>query len=362
MKKHLKRTLILLLSVIVLGFVLLGGYAVYGKIQMGKIPSLSYEDALQYTLKDTKEAVITVGVIKDGVSSFTVYGKNGAELPKKEHAYEIGSVTKTFTAALIQKAISEGKIKIGETLSDYLTLPAEMKYPTILQLITHTSCYEGYYFETPMIGNFLKGRNDFYGITDQMVLDRLSKLSVSAERYPFAYSNFGYAVLGLVLEAVYEEDYTVLVNRYVQDELGLKSTHISDQTGDLPGGWSWEKTDTYLSAGGLTSTITDMLSYAALQLDTSGTFSENHMSLAEIDTNSSSNKTMGIYIDEIGMGWIIDKRNEIIWHNGATGGFNCYIGFRPQDRTAVVILSNLSPKEKIPATVLGIKLLSEMRN
>ena len=57
---------------------------------------------------------------------------------------------------------------------------------------------------------------------------------------------------------------------------------------------------------------------------------------------------------------IIDKENGFIWHNGGTGHYNSYLGFSPETETAVVILSNLSPNDRIPATVLGIKLLQEL--
>lgn len=85
---------------------LLAGYAVYGNIQINKIPSLSFDEAFEYTLKDNENAVITVGVIQDGVSSYTVYGENGVKLSATEHIYEVGSITKTFTAALARKKLS----------------------------------------------------------------------------------------------------------------------------------------------------------------------------------------------------------------------------------------------------------------
>ncbi len=65
-------------------------------------------------------------------------------------------------------------------------------------------------------------------------------------------------------------------------------------------------------------------------------------------------------MDEIGMAWIIDNKNGIIWHNGGTGDYNSYIGFQPKTKTAVVVLSNLPPNYRIPATVLGVKLLLEL--
>ena len=75
-----------------------------------------------------------------------------------------------------------------------------------------------------MISNFFKGRNDFYGITKEMVLNKVGSLNMDKKSYGFTYSNFGYAVLGLVLEAVYNTDYTSLVNSFIKNELGLKNT------------------------------------------------------------------------------------------------------------------------------------------
>ena len=179
--------------------------------------------------------------------------------------------------------------------------------------------------------------------------------------YSFDYSNFGYAALGLVLEAVYDENYTELLNKFVQEDLGMAGTKISERDGDLGNYWDWHKNDAYLSAGAVTSNIEDMLRYAQMQLDAGSPFIQCHQSLKVINASSESYQTMGIHMDEIGMAWIIDKENGIIWHNGGTGHYNSYLGFNLDTATAVVILSNLSPNERIPATVLGIKLLQELK-
>ena len=68
----------------------------------------------------------------------------------------------------------------------------------------------------------------------------------------------------------------------------------------------------------------------------------------------------GLCVDEIGMSWIIDKENGIIWHNGATGVHTSYLGFCPEKNTAVVVLSNLSQEEDIQTTTLGFKKLLEI--
>lgn len=103
-----------------------------------------------------------------------------------------------------------------------------------------------------------------------------------------------------------------------------------------------------------------MLRYAEMQLNGGAYFKNCHESLKKIDASTKEYKAMGINMDEIGMAWIIDNENNIIWHNGGTGSYNCYLGFSPENGAAVVVLSNLAPNYRIPATVSGAKLLLEL--
>lgn len=359
MKKGKKRIIITFTIILCLALAALS-MMIYVKHQMSKIPKLSFQEALEYTTKDNPNALIAVGIIKDGQMSYRVYGENGKELSATLSIYEIGSITKTFTAALINKAMLEGKINIEDTIEKYLTLPGGKKYPSVKELLTHTSGYKGYYFENPMIYNFLNGRNDYYGITKRIALKRAGRLSQDRESYSYNYSNFGFAILGLVLEKVYDTDYSTLVTNFAQNELGLSNTGISSHPGDSGNYWDWMENDAYLPAGGITSTIFDMLLFAQLQLEESPYFSQCHKSLQRIMASSKAYADMEINLDEIGMSWIIDNKNGIIWHNGGTESYNSYLGFRPEKNTAVVVLSNFAPNYRIPATVLGVKLLLEL--
>ncbi|MBQ3919852.1 MAG: beta-lactamase family protein [Oscillospiraceae bacterium] len=360
MKKPLGRKTVIKAAAAVIIAVLLitGGLAVYENIQMSKIPALSFEDTLLYTTGGNKSAVITVGVIKHGEASYTVYGEDGKVLDPVKHTYEIGSLTKTFTAAMINKAISEGRAELDDTIDKYLDLPEGNTYPTIKELLTHTSGYKGYYLETPMIGNRVKGRNDYCGVTRDMLLERAGKLDMNKDSYGYEYSNFGYAMLGLVLESIYDTDYTSLINEYAA-ELGLMDTHVSTQDGDLGNCWEWQDTDAYIPAGAVTSDIEDMLRYAELQLE-DDRFAVCHESLCTVNGSSEQYRMMDINIDDIGMAWVIDKKNGIVFHNGGTGKYNCYLGIDRENGNAVVILSNMAPGYRIPATVMGVKLLNEL--
>lgn len=353
-----KVTIAVLLVVVVSG-VIIAGLSIYGNIQMKKAPALSAQDAIDYTLENHNQGIFTVGTIHDGRVSYHVYGRNGEELPLKQYPYEIGSLTKTFTAAMICEAVQDGKIDLNSSIDEYLDLPQKKQYPTVRQLLTHTSGYKGFYFETPMISNFFCGRNDFYGISKDALFSRLSNVSLSNKTHKFSYSNFGYAALGLILESVYKSDYSTLVNNYVKNSLGLENTHISDCA--LPNAWDWMSDDAYLSAGALTSNAEDMLSYASILLDQGICGGSCMDPLETINATPAQYEMLGIRMDQIGYGWIHDTQNDIIWHNGGTGNYNCYLGLDMENKNAVVVLSNLPPSYKIPATVVGIKTLMEMK-
>ena len=71
-KESTKKKMIII-AVIILGIALiLGGIMIYGRHQMSKIPELSFQEVLDYTTKDNADAVITVGIVKDGQISYTV--------------------------------------------------------------------------------------------------------------------------------------------------------------------------------------------------------------------------------------------------------------------------------------------------
>lgn len=277
------------------------------------IPKMTSEEILQYTLKDNDRGLISVGIVNGESSSYTVYGKDGKVVDNALHTYEIGSLTKTVTASLVSKAVLDGVVDIDASLDKYLDLPAKSHYPTIKQLLTHTSGYKQYYIDGPMISSHFTKNNDFYGIGDSDILKRLAKENVVGKDYSYNYSNFGYATLGLVFEKVCKTEFTLLINNYLS-QLGLKNTRISDGSGDLSGYWDWQNGDAYLSAGGLVSDVNDMLKYAQLQLKNENVFNNAHNPLKLFDANNASYSKLGIRIDGVAYGWVVDKENDILWH------------------------------------------------
>jgi len=364
MEKSKRRKRILTIIIIVVAVVLTGiaGFFLVITYKINQIPKMTFEDMLAYTTKNRENAIITIGIIQNGKANYTIYGKNGTVLPQNEYIYEIGSITKTFTVSLMYKAIEEGKIKLDDSIDKYLDLPKKDYYPTIKRLITHTSGYKSHYLENQMIVNFFHGRNSFYQIPKDILIKRVGKINLKNKDCSYNYSNFGIAVIGSVISEIYKDEYEALINDYILNELALDKTKVSDGSGNMENYWDWAKNDAYIPSGALTSTIANMLEYAQLQiLNKPEYFSNMHDAISEANDSSVRNRKMNINIDSVGASWIIDKKNNIIWHNGGTDNFNSYLGFDQNKEIAVVILSNLPFNYRIPATVIGIKLLTDLQ-
>lgn len=367
MKSKRKRKIgITLLTVIVILAAIAGGW--YGlQIHLShklleRVEAMSYEEVLREALKGKEDARVTVGVIKDGQMTYEVYGADAQVLEQTEYRYEIGSITKTMTAALLARAVQEEKLSLTDTIDKYLEPPSGKVYPEIKALLTHTSGLDEEYVEWSMLPYLIHPKkNPFRGITGETVLQeyRRTKLKEGKE-YRFSYSNYAFALLGQVLEKVYDTDYTGLLNEYLRDDLGMKDTCVSKGDADFEGNWIWESGDAYIPAGAVVSDITDMLLYADAQLGKDSTLQMCHQTLKQVNAASKWERMGGFCVDEVGMGWMIDTENGFIWHNGATGMHTSYLGFCPEKRTAAVVLSNLSQNEDIQTTTLGFKRLMEI--
>lgn len=355
---------VIIISVFLVMALGIGAFAIITSYKMSLIPSMSFREMLSYTTKNNKDTVITVGIIKEGGASFTVYGENATILPNYEFKYEIGSVTKTLTASLLCKAIYEGKVELSDPINRYIELPRKEYYPSFKRLVTHTSGYKNYYFDWQIILNSFRGeKNVFYGISTEALNKTIGKVSTKDKDYAFKYSNFGISVVGSALADVYGSNFTTIMNDFIESELKLANTAISTGLGDLQGYWRWKPHDGYIPAGAIVSTISDMMEYVKLHIIEGLPYlSLGHEKLARVSATTKQYEKMGIRIDATGIGWMIDSKNNIIWHNGATSNFNSYIAFDKEKQLGVIILSNLSPNYRIPATVMGAKLITTLQN
>lgn len=307
--------------------------------------------------------VLSVGVIYEGKTNYIVYGKNGTVLPQYEHLYEIGSITKTFTTSLLSKALSNGKVSLDDSIAKYIKLDDRKYYPTIKQLATHTAGYSDVPFSVrfkSIISSNTDHRNFYSNYNIQSLINDIQRKKLSTKEHNWKYSNFGMSVLGYVLSEVYKKDYKTLVEDYAQNELGLINTRVGTSKGDLNGytignkvsNWEWKTDDAFLPTGSLVSTVGDMLKYAQTQI--SG--EKEYLSLGYQKYAKTSNPEY-----DMGLGWILDTKNNIIWHAGATHGFNTFISFDKEKKIAVVVMSNYANQTDNNSTIIGLKILRELQ-
>ena len=122
-----------------------------------------------------------------------------------------------------------------------------------------------------------------------------------------------------------------------------------------------ENEDGYIPAGAIISNIEDMAEYLKIYLNNENQYLLNtYNPKKEINVSDYMYNRLDININKIAMAWMIDSKNNFVWHNGATSNFNSYIAFNKEKNTGIVILSNLSPNKKIPTTVIGSKMMKEL--
>lgn len=330
------------------------------------VPSLSqdrpsFDSVIEEAVNASDDAIITIGYIEKGQTDFQVYTKEGIDESKPIHAYEVGSITKTFTGTLVARAVEEGLLNIDDSISEYLNLPEDTDYPTIRQLLTHTSGYPTFFENEIIIDNLTQGANPYHGVTREMMLEEVAENTTKVGEQAFQYSNFNAGVLGLVLESIYEENYAVLLENYLSEDLRLEETYLFEEETTLGNNWCWSKdTEAYVPAGALISNIEDMLSYLDLQLsEANAEIQASHDPLREVNATSGDNGDLGIRIDAVAYQWMLNQEEDIIWHDGGTGGYTSYIGFNKAEGVGVVVLSNVAMDQGIPSNLLGSLLLME---
>lgn len=353
------RKVLLVLFLIAISFIII--FFIFKMYQLKKLEKMSSGEVIDFITKDDDEIKISIAVIKNGEVTYQVYGRNSKILDNTKYDYEIGSISKTFVGLMLSKAIEENKIDIKSSISEYLPLDKEKYYPTIERLITHTSGYKSYYFNKQMVSNFFCQKNDFYGISKNEILNKVKTITLEDKDYKFNYSNFGISIIGLILEEIYNEDFVTLMNDFIVNDLKLKDTKAAAGTGNLSGYWNWKENDGYIPAGAIISNIEEMAQYLKYYMNDEDSYISNtYAELKTIDANHSAYEKMNIRMDKIGMTWVIDEKNNIIWHNGGTSNFNSYIAFNKNKNIGVIVLGNIAPAKKVPMTVLGTKLINEL--
>jgi CubicO group peptidase (beta-lactamase class C family) len=333
----------------------------------------SFEEEFAYLADTYVRMGASVGIIDQDQNLHEYYlGKlsNERNTPPDRHSiYEIGSITKTFTATLLAKMILDGKMELQNELDDFLpgdevTVPdwSETRI-TLEHLVTHSSGlprsprnsgqphppdydpYDPYAaYTTPYMYEYLSSYCDL--------------LFEPGTQY--AYSNTGMGLVGHVLGLVDSSSYEDLLRKEILESLGMNETslflsedHISHlapgHDENLDSAKNYFAQDIFQGAGFLKSSLNDMLIWLKVQMGLSETGMSDAIALTQqthFDVGDVTyNDRQGRYLLSIGLAWHIDVLPEgytFHWHGGRTNGYMAYMAFDREAETGVVILCNQS--------------------
>lgn len=310
---------------------------------------------LQQVLRDAVDSRRTVGIVvgiidANGKNIYS-YGKtasNGRTVDG-ETVFEIGSVTKTFTATLLADMVKQGLVSLDDPVAKYL--PEGVKMPsrggkviTLLDLATHRS-------GLPRMSTNWKPAdlyNPYVDYTAEKLFEFLSNYTLPRDiDASFEYSNLGAGLLGEVLARKAGKGYEALLSERIFHPLEMNSSGIvsrpemSDRlaTGHLPGlmpvkNWDF---DVLAGCGAIRSTVNDMLKYVAAYMGLKPSPLSSAMAMARQER-----KDTDIPNSRIGLAWYTDKLPAavVVWHNGETLGYHSFIGFDLKQKRGIVVLTN----------------------
>ncbi len=305
--------------------------------------------SIQAHVKAGDYPAMVVAVAEGKRSHIYTFGQlaNG-KAPDADTIFQIGSVTKTFTATLLALALDQGEVQLDTPVEQLLPgwkLPSRDGKPiTLGELATQ---YSG----LPRLPDNFHPANphDPYADYDAARL----KAFLAAYKLPrdpgtkFEYSNLGYGLLGYALAQRAGTTYGKLVKARILAPLGMTSTST---TVTMPLGPRWAKghgadgkpaqpwhIDALAGAGAINSTGTDMLRYLEANMGRSHGALMQAMRLAHKPRRASAR---GMHV---GLAWQTRQGKDaaVVWHNGATAGYTSFLGFTTDGSRGVVILTNV---------------------
>lgn len=306
------------------------------------------DSAAEAYAADSMVAGLAVAVVRDGDTLLLEgYGQANREfdVPTPPDAvYEVGSITKQFTAAAILQLAARDSLdldaEITEYLPDYDTRGHSL---TVRQLLHHTSGIQS-----------SLSLSDPLARTD-VPRDTLLSL-VEAERFRFApgtmmgYANVGYDLLGFIIEETSGQSYAEYLEEHLLDPAGMADAHYCDERAVVDRGaqgYSWNPQEGFRrreyfnhkwphAAGSLCSTAGDLVAWnQALhggRLLSDSTYQEM-ITPGRLVDGTELRYGMGVEVHEI-------DGHRVIRHAGAIFGFLSEARYYPDDELIVVALQN----------------------
>jgi D-alanyl-D-alanine-carboxypeptidase/D-alanyl-D-alanine-endopeptidase len=290
---------------------------------------------------------IVVGVIDSTGSNVYGYGKTNKETgakPDGDTIFEIGSVSKVFTASCFVMMAQEKKVRLNDAVDSVLgfKIPADVGSKIwFSHLATHTS-------GLPLHPNNLNSprpESPYFGYSQRQFQDFLASYVLS--RVPgdkYEYSHVGYAVLGQALAKKDAKTFEQMIQDRIATPLGMKDTHVgvpNESAARLAHGYTidGDKVDLWENpvmegAMGLSSTANDLLKFAQAHLGIVKTPFEpalHSMQERQMDVDRQN---------DMGYAWQLGRRLGTLHHTGETGGYHTFLALLPRNKAAVIVLAN----------------------
>ena len=298
-------------------------------------------------IEDGTAVGFMIGIVKDGQTQVIAYGeiaKGSNTAPNADTVYEIGSVSKVFTAILLSDMVRKGIVKLDDPVQKYL--PTDVKMPdfdgksiTLEHLVTHTS-------GLPRLPDNLKPANlsnPYADYSESQMYEFLNGHKLRRPPGQYEYSNYGVGLLGHLLARKMGKTYEQSLIDKICKPLGMLDTCISlneDQKTRLATPYNaalnpvntWD-VPTLAGAGAIRSTCNDMMKFIQANIK------DNDEPLTQ--TLRMSHQERHAIMDgmTIGMAWHINP-DDTRWHNGGTGGFFSWLGISLTRKVGIVVLAN----------------------
>lgn len=312
-----------------------------------------YADKVDRFIKEEMEKRdvpgVALTVIQNGKRAKTgAYGyanlEHNVEVTR-DTVFEIGSVTKQFTAAGIMLLVQDGKVSVDDKISKHLkNTPPAWKEITVRHLLVHTSGIKSY-------TSIEKG----FELTEHLTQEQFIKLigaypleSRPGEKY--SYCNSAYNLLGYIIENGSGKSYWQFLGERIFGPLGMTTTTNRDPDliiSNRAQGYEksrrsgnrvnrdYDVTDVF-AAGAIVSTLSDMAKWdAALDGNEVLSAASKSQMWTPLKFNDGTSR-------EYGFGWKLDasEGHKRIWHSGSTSGFTASFQRYPDDRLTVILFCN----------------------
>lgn len=278
----------------------------------------------------------------------------------KDTIFELASITKIFVSTLLAFEVQAGTLNLSDSVAQYIpelknTKNVPIDRVKVVNLATHTASFPR--------------QMEQFGVAKANINGFINKLKSwhPAVRIgtQYKYSNIGFGFLGLVLEHATGKALGTLTAEIITGPLGMNHTYFN-----IPRSLKSSEAQGYrvnnnkapyyvpanlLGGGALRSSSADLLNFMKANLG----IKVNNASPSLLSAMQLARQPYFVVKPKfiMGLGWQRVQRgpNLLITKNGANQGFNTFIGFSPEKKLGIVVLTN---KAKVNATRLGNMILN----